>query len=178
MKKILSIISLFLIFNLSYSIDVHLKFGTNLNIDNPIGDQDNIYQPSIGLEISQSADVFTLGVGAHLQDTAKVTVGPTQYSFGYTPAYGFLKLNLFPEVFKPYIIIKVGKIFIHPNAIPKESDFDPPKPWDDYQYFGGGIGIDIYDLQAELTVNYSDIEVHGYKDRFMHVNLSFGINLF
>ncbi|MGL5123824.1 MAG: hypothetical protein ACRC6K_06670 [Fusobacteriaceae bacterium] len=145
MKKLL-ILLLLLVSTLSFGIDTHLRLGLIGNSKN-YGTEKKLedYQPTIGLEVTQTLLFFDIGGGIQYnRKTDGVGVSTV-------PVYLLAKWNIIPIFIKPYIVGKVGKS-IYSSENLNNSDVEAG------YYYGAGIGMDISFLQAELLYSITELK--------------------
>ena len=167
MKK--GLIALFLAASATtFAVDAHLRLGaiTNSKSYNKEEKSFESYAPTIGLEITQTLLLADVGVGIAYNGKTSGTDIET------VPAYGLVKMNLFPMGVKPYLVGKVGKVLYTRDSISNS------KP-DGKYFYGAGVGMDIFALQGEVL--YSITEIDGDRrgnDKLEQVSITLGYNFF
>ncbi|MDX8334997.1 hypothetical protein [Candidatus Cetobacterium colombiensis] len=167
MKK--GILGLFLAASMAtYAMDAHLRLGaiTNAKSYNKEDKSFESYAPTFGLEVTQTLLLADVGVGIAYNGKTSGTEIET------VPAYGLVKVNLFPVGVKPYLVGKVGKVLYTRDNI---SNSNP----DGKYYYGAGVGMDIFSLQGEIL--YSVTKIDGDKrgsDNLNQVSFTLGYNFF
>lgn len=167
MKK--SIIALFLAGStLSFAMDGYVRLGaiTNGNSYNSQEKKFESYAPTMSFELTQSLLLADVGVGIAYNGKTSGNDMAT------VPAYGLVKMNLFPVGVKPYIVGKLGKVLYTHDSI---SGSNP----DGKYFYGAGIGMEILSLQAEAL--YSITKVDGDRrgnDDLKQVSLTLGYKFF
>lgn len=167
MKK--GLIALFLAASVTtFAVDAHLRLGaiTNSKSYNKEDKSFESYAPTIGLEVTQTLLLADVGVGIAYNGKTSGTDIET------VPAYGLIKMNLFPMGVKPYLVGKVGKVLYTRDSISNS------KP-DGKYFYGAGVGMDIFALQGEVL--YSITEIDGDRrgnDKLEQVSFTLGYNFF
>ena len=167
MKK--GLIALFLAASTAaFSMDSHLRLGaiTNAGSYNKEDKSFESYAPTLGLEITQTLLLADVGVGIAYNGKTSGTDIET------VPAYGLIKMNLFPVGVKPYLVGKVGKVLYTRDSV---SNSNP----DGKYFYGAGVGMDIFALQGEIL--YSVTKIDGDKrgnDNLEQISFTLGYNFF
>lgn len=160
MKKI--IFGIFLLFSVNIlALDTSFRVGaiTNSSSYNKETSKFSNYAPSVGVEITQSFAIADLGVGiAYNKNIDNVEVETV-------PVYGLVRYNFFPAFLQPYLVGKLGTVLY--------SD-DDYRGKDASTYYGGGIGLNFLNMQAELLYSQTKME----DDKLNQVSLVIGINIF
>lgn len=167
MKK--GLIALFLVASATtFAVDAHLRLGaiTNAKSYNKEDKSFESYAPTIGLEVTQTLLLADVGVGiAYNGKTSGADIETV-------PAYGLVKMNLFPVGVKPYLVGKAGKVLYTRDSV---SNSNP----DGKYFYGAGIGMDIFSLQGEIL--YSITKIDGDRrgnDKLEQVSFTLGYNFF
>lgn len=167
MKK--GLIALFLVASATtFAVDAHLRLGaiTNAKSYNKEDKSFESYAPTIGLEVTQTLLLADVGVGIAYNGKTSGTDIET------VPAYGLVKMNLFPVGVKPYLVGKAGKVLYTRDSV---SNYNP----DGKYFYGAGIGMDIFSLQGEIL--YSITKIDGDRrgnDKLEQVSFTLGYNFF
>lgn len=178
MKKYLLIVPFLISFKLysfdglygMYYLDLALRPGVNvastldernISSNNPV--------PTIGLELGTNLAYATVGGGIHYNNKISFSDSNIDGSFRPMPIYGFAKLNLFPLIFKPYVVGKYGF-----TRIEESSGFKA----EGGKYWAIGIGIDVFNFLAEMVYQNSSIKIDGTSDTLSQLQLSVGVKLF
>ncbi|WP_297488519.1 hypothetical protein [uncultured Cetobacterium sp.] len=167
MKK--TLLTLFLLgASSAFALDGHIRFGaiTNSNSYNKESETFENYAPTGSIEITQNLLLADVGVGIAYNGKTSGT------DIATVPAYGLIKMNLFPIGIKPYAVLKAGKV-LYTDSNVSRSDVDG-----DY-YYGAGIGMDILSLQGEVL--YSVTKVDGDRrgnDDLKQVSFTLGYKFF
>ncbi|MEG0069715.1 hypothetical protein [Cetobacterium sp.] len=167
MKK--GILALFLLgASSAFALDAHVRFGaiTNANSYNKEDKTFENYAPTASLELTQTLLLADVGVGIAYNGKTSGTDIET------VPAYGLVKMNLFPIAIKPYIVGKAGKVLYTRDSVSRSN------PDGDY-FYGAGIGMDIFSLQGEVL--YSVTKIDGDRrgnDDLKQVSFTLGYNFF
>lgn len=167
MKK--GLIALFLVASATtFAVDAHLRLGaiTNAKSYNKEDKSFESYAPTIGLEVTQTLLLADVGVGIAYNGKTSGTDIET------VPAYGLVKMNLFPVGVKPYLVGKAGKVLYTRDSV---SSSNP----DGKYFYGAGIGMDIFSLQGEIL--YSITKIDGDRrgnDKLEQVSFTLGYNFF
>ncbi|MGL6064056.1 MAG: hypothetical protein ACRC0S_03125 [Fusobacteriaceae bacterium] len=165
MKKLL-VLLLLLVSTLSFSIDTHLRLGVIGN-SKKYGTEKKLedYQPTFGVEITQSLLLFDIGGGIQYnRKTDGVGVSTV-------PVYLLARWNIIPILIKPYLVGKVGKS-IYSSENVNNSDVEGG------YYYGAGLGMSISFLQAELLYSITELkdDRRNYDD-LKQVSLTLGYSL-
>ncbi|MGL4988535.1 MAG: hypothetical protein ACRC5F_04760 [Cetobacterium sp.] len=152
----------------AFSVDAHLRLGatTNAGSYNKEDKSFENYAPTMSLEVTQTLLLADVGVGIAYNGKTEGTEIET------VPAYGLVKLNLFPVGVKPYIVGKLGKVLYTKDNV---SESNP----DGKYFYGAGVGMDIFALQGEVL--YSVTEIDGDRrgnDKLEQVSFTLGYNFF
>nr|WP_307776684.1 hypothetical protein [uncultured Cetobacterium sp.] len=167
MKK--GLIALFLAASTAaFSMDAHLRLGaiTNANSYNKEDKSFDSYAPTMSLELTQTLLLADVGVGIAYNGKTTGTEIAT------VPAYGLVKVNLFPVGVKPYLVGKVGKVLYTRDSVSHSN------PDGDY-FYGAGVGMDLFSLQGEIL--YTVTEIDGDRrgnDKLEQVSFTLGYNFF
>lgn len=167
MKK--GIIALFIAASTcAFSMDGHIRFGaiTNGNTYNKESKTFENYAPTMSLEVTQSLLLADVGVGIGYNGKTSGT------DIATVPAYGLVKMNIFPIGIKPYLVGKVGKVLYTKDSV---SNSNP----DGKYFYGAGIGMDILSLQGEIL--YSVTKIDGDRrgnDKLEQVSFTLGYKFF
>lgn len=152
----------------AFSMDMYLKAGfiTNAKTYNKEDKGFENYAPSFGLEATQSLLLADVGVGIGYNGRTSGTDIET------IPAYGLVKMNIFPVGVKPYVVGKLGKVLYTRDSV---SNSNP----DGKYFYGVGVGMDILSLQGEVL--YSVTKISGDRrgsDNLQQVSFMLGYNFF
>lgn len=180
MKKSLIIFgtTLILSFNTyaSYFLDLAIRPGVNMasTLDN-YQVKNNTLNLTLGAELGVNLGYITAGGGIHYNDsiTFQDTTIPLDGSFKNMPVYGFVKFNIFPVVFKPYVVGKVGL-----NYVSQESGFGGISKIENGTYWAMGIGFDVYNFLAELIYQNSTMTIGAHEENLSQLQLTVGVKLF
>ncbi len=180
MKKI--ILTLGLLFTLSlntyasYFLDLAIRPGVNMasTLDN-YQVKNNTLNLTLGAELGVNLGYLTAGAGIHYNDsiTFQDTTIPLDGSFKNMPVYGFVKFNIFPVVFKPYVVGKVGL-----NFVDQESGFGGINKIENGTYWAMGIGFDVYSFLAELIYQNSTMTIGTHEENLSQLQLTVGVKVF
>ncbi|MGL4866717.1 MAG: hypothetical protein ACRDA0_11805 [Cetobacterium sp.] len=167
MKK--GLIAAFLMLSTAaFSMDAHLRLGaiTDASSYNKEDKSFESYAPTMSLEVTQTLLLADIGVGIAYNGKTSGTEIET------VPAYGLIKMNLFPIGVKPYLVGKLGKVLYTRDSVSNS------KP-DGKYFYGAGVGMDLFSLQAEVL--YSVTEIDGDRrgnDNLEQVSFTLGYNFF
>ena len=149
-------------------MDGHLRFGaiTNSGSYNKEDKSFENYAPTLSFEVTQTLLLADVGVGIAYNGKTDGT------DIATVPAYGLVKMNLFPIGVKPYLVGKAGKVLYTEDSV---SHSNP----DGKYFYGAGIGMDILSLQGEVlyTVTEIDNDRRG-NDKLEQVSFTLGYKFF
>lgn len=180
MKKLIMIMSVLSIISIksyseNYFLDLALRPGVNMasTLDN-YQVKNNAVNLTIGAELGVNLGYFTVGGGAHLNNpiTFEDTTIPLDGTFKNIPIYGFAKFNIFPIIFKPYVVGKWGLNYMH-----ESSGFGGAKVKGG-TYWAMGLGFDVYNFLAEFVYQNSTMEIGSHDENLSQLQLTVGFKLF
>jgi hypothetical protein len=88
------------------------------------------------------------------------------------PVYIMGRFNLFPIIFKPYVVYKYGI-----NRIEEHSGFGGANI-ESGDYWAVGLGIDVYNFLGELTYQNSTMEIGSHSETLSQIQLTIGVKIF
>jgi|GEM_PF-1446742 len=181
MKKYLLIIPFLISFKIysfddlygMYYLDLALRPGVNMaSTLDELNINSNGPVPTLGLELGINLGYATIGGGIHYNNEISFSDNTTDGAFRNMPVYAFGKFNLFPLIFKPYIVGKYGI-----NRVEESSGFGGAKV-EGGDYWAIGIGIDVYNFLAEMVYQNSTMKIGGTDETLSQLQISLGIKLF
>lgn len=177
MKKLILIFVLFINTNVfaAYYLDLALRPGVNMasTLDTN-GVKNNGLNASLGAELGGNLGYITAGAGIQFNnaiDFEGATANKTG-SIKTMPYYGYARFNLFPVVFKPYIVYKMGV-----NTVTEGTGFDGTAV-EGGSYWALGFGIDVYNLLGEVLYQNSTITLNGAEENLSQIQLVLGLKVF
>lgn len=161
MKKI--ILVAFLLFSVStLAVDAYFRIGaiTNTSSYNKETEKFENYAPTFGLEVTQTFGIADLGVGIAYNKSIDEVEAET------IPIYGIARYNFFPLLpVQPYLVGKLGTVVY---------DDDTYQGKDATTYYGAGLGMYFFNMEAELLYSKTKIE----NDDLDQLSLVVGFSLF
>ncbi|MEI6856757.1 hypothetical protein [Psychrilyobacter sp.] len=134
---------------------------------------------NVGLELSQGFLGFVdLGAGVTYNGNLKYDNSSVQKNIGYdlAPVYVFAKFNIIPIAIKPYMVARLGKIFV----VNDNTDYNGKSEADGGAYGAVGVGVEFLNsFQGELLYSISEVKNNpSGKDNVEMVSLTLGYNFF
>ncbi|TDT68633.1 hypothetical protein EV215_1700 [Hypnocyclicus thermotrophus] len=152
----------------AYALDITLRLPVSTNTAfQKLNETDNSARVGIGLEAGQDLITFSIGAGMEWDKSISLSTGE---KFAPRLTYGYLKYNLFPVAFKPYLVGKYGYMSAY-----SKSGFTS---LDTSTFWGMGLGIDIFNSQGELLYTNYPVTINGTKDTMTMITLALGIKIF
>lgn len=174
MKKIYIVVAAFILSMPLFALDITLRVPMSLT-QSYVDPNDEVTSgsdmvASYGFELGQ--DLYLIQVGGGMQWDAG-TYSPTDGNeFKQRLMYGYLKYNLFPVVFKPYIVGKLGT-----TALSGIEGYNSSTT-EGGTYTAFGLGIDIFNLQGELLYSIHDLTLDDEETTQSMLSLVLGIKIF
>lgn len=163
-----------------YYLDLALRPGVNMASTLQESNSNyNLPTYTLGAELGVNLGYVTLGAGIHHNQAIEFEgVNGSDGSIQTMPLYGFAKLNLFPLIFKPYVVGKFGRIGVDSDEFSVSHDSMMGLPFGVGSYWALGMGIDIYNFLAEFVYQNSYMTIDGQDETLTQLQLSIGIKLF
>ena len=184
MKKYILIIPIVVLFSLKiygdelygmYYLDLALRPGVNVASTLEEYEVSNTSpSPTLGVELGVNLGYLTIGGGIHynnqldFSDASKGVDG----SIRNMPIYIMGRFNLFPIIFKPYVVYKYGI-----NRVEDYSGFGGATI-DHGDYWAVGLGIDVYNFLGELTYQNSTMDIGSHSETLSQLQLTIGVKIF
>lgn len=176
MKKLFLFLILIINANIfaGYYVDVALRPGLNLasTLDNS-SVKNNDMNLSLGAEVGGNLGYVTAGVGMQMNNAISFTDSDPNLtgSIKTSPYYVYARINVFPVVFKPYLVYKVGL-----NKTAGSTGFGAGV--EDGNFWAVGFGMDIFNLLGEVTYQNSTMKLNGVDENMSQIQLVLGIKVF
>lgn len=176
MKKI--ILFLALIINSSifgaYYVDLAFRPGVNMasTLDS-MGEKNNDLNYTLGAELGGNLGYLTAGGGIQFNNAISFDGGTaaTTGTIKTTPYYGYARFNLFPVVFKPYLIYKMGINKVEGTGF-GGGEIESGTFW------AAGLGIDVYNFLGEFVYQSGSMTINGQDENMTQIQLVLGIKIF
>ena len=174
MKRILIILTFVLISLNTLALDMWVKGG----IVNGVGGkktEESGY--NIGLELSQGfLGIVDFGAGIAYNGNLNYENNSVQKNIGYdlAPVYVFAKYNIIPIAIKPYLVGRLGKVFV----VNDNTNYNGKLEAEGDVYGSIGVGVNFLNsLQGEILYSISKVENNpSGKDNVEMVSLTLGYN--
>ena len=176
MKKLILFLALIINVNIfaGYYLDLALRPGVNVNSTlDKSGVKNNDLNFSLGGELGGNLGYVTVGGGIQFNNAMSFegdTAGTTG-DLKLMPYYAYARFNIFPIVFKPYLVYKVGI-----NKVVNYTGFGTGV--EDGTYWAVGFGMDIYNLLGEISYQNSTMTINGVDENLSQIQLVLGIKAF
>jgi len=176
MKKLILLFVVLINTNLfaDYYMDLAARPGVNLGSTlDTMGVKNNGLNLSLGAELGGNLGYITAGGGIQYNNAIDFDGGTatTQGTIKTMPYYAYARFNLFPIVFKPYFVYKMGV-----NQV-TGSGFDGTEIKGG-TYWAAGFGIDVYNLLGEVQYQNSKMTINGQEENLSQISLVLGLKVF
>lgn len=175
MKRIVLVVALIIInMNIyaAYYVDLAVRPALNLasTLDNNAVKNNAINNLSLGVELGGNLGYLTAGAGIEMNNPISFTVSGVDGTIKTMPYYAYARFNLFPVIFKPYLVGKFG--------INKVMDSTGFASVEGGSYWAAGFGIDVYNFLGEVTYQNSGLVLNGTAENLSQIQLVLGIKVF
>lgn len=157
-----------------YYMDLAVRPGVNLGSTlDTLGVKNNGLNMSLGAELGANLGYITAGGGIQFNNAIDFDGGTTATtgSIKAIPYYAYARFNLFPVVFKPYFVYKMGL-----NQV-TGTGFDGTDVKGG-QYWSLGFGVDVYNLLGEVQYQNSKMTLNGQEENLSQISLVLGLKVF
>mgnify|MGYP003588301791 CR=1 FL=1 len=176
MKKLILFLALIINVNIfaGYYLDLALRPGVNVNSTlDKSGVKNNDLNFSLGGELGGNLGYVTVGGGIQFNNAMSFegdTAGTTG-DLKLMPYYAYARFNIFPIVFKPYLVYKVGI-----NKVVNYTGFGTGV--EDGTYWAVGFFFFFYNLLGEISYQNSTMTINGVDENLSQIQLVLGIKAF
>ena len=176
MKKLILFLVLIINANIfaGYYLDLAVRPGVSVNSTlDESGVKNNDLNFSLGGELGGNLGYITVGGGIQFNNAMSFDGGTagTTGDLKLMPYYAYARFNVFPIVFKPYLVYKMGI-----NKVVDYTGFGSGV--EDGTYWAIGFGMDIYNLLGEVTYQNSTMTINGVDENLSQIQLVLGIKAF
>lgn len=176
MKKTILLLILLINSNIfgAYYVDLALRPGVNMaSTLDEMGIKNNGLNYTLGAELGGNLGYITAGGGIQFNNAISFDGGTpaTTGTVKTTPYYGYARFNLFPVVFKPYLIYKMGINKVEGTGFAGGQVKDG-------NFWAAGLGIDVYNFLGELVYQNSTMTINGQDENLSQIQLVLGIKIF
>ena len=174
MKKLIILFIFSLNAFANYYLDLAIRPSANFNSNlDKLELKNNTINPSLGAELGANFGYITVGGGIELTMPLSFDGGTagTTGEIQNMPYYAYGRLNVFPVVFKPYLVYKVGI-----NKVYNYTGFGSGV--EDGTFWAIGFGMDVYNFLGEVTYKNYQMDVNGKDENLSQFQISLGVKVF